>query len=153
MANQLTPEEMKNFNKDLEAKITAAIGDNNKWKEVLPELMLAEVFVVAQAAEQTDANGNKMLNILSMRNKDGQMAIPFFTSPQKMSVLATKERKTFSCMKMRTIKLFQAVKGKIALLNPGSPDCARMFTPFEMNLLVMENLDKLPKPAPKKEEE
>lgn len=153
MANQLTPEEMKNFNKDLEAKITAAVGDNNKWKEVLPELMLAEVFVVAQAAEQTDANGNRMLNILSMKNKDGQMAIPFFTSPQKMSVLATAERKTFNCMKMRTIKLFQAVKGKIALLNPGSPNCARMFTPFEMNLLVMENQDKLPKPAPKKEEE
>ncbi len=153
MANQLTPEEMKNFNKGLETKITAAIGDNNKWKEVLPELMLSEVFVVAQAAEQTDANGNKMLNILSMKNKDGQMAIPFFTSPQRMSVLATKERKTFSCMKMRTINLFQAVKGKTALLNPGSPDCARMFTPFEMNLLVMENLDKLPKPEPKKTEE
>ena len=153
MANQLTPEEMKNFNKNLEAKITAAIGDNNKWKEVLPELMLAEVFVVAQASEQTDANGRKMLNILSMKNKDGQMAIPFFTSPQKMSVLASKERKTFSCMKMRTINLFQAVKGKTALLNPGSPDCARMFTPFEMNLLVMENLDKLPKPAPQKTEE
>ncbi len=153
MANQLTPEEMKSFNKNLEAKITAAIGDNNKWKEVLPELMMAEVFVVAQASEQTDANGKKMLNILSMKNKDGQMAIPFFTSPQRMSVLATQERKTFSCMKMRTISLFQAVKGKTALLNPGSPDCARMFTPFEMNLLVMENIDKMPKPAAQKTEE
>lgn len=144
MSNQLTPNEIKEFNKELEAKITTAVKDDSKWKEVLPELMMAEVFVVAQMSEKPDANGNKMLNILTMTNKDGQQAIPFFTSPNKMSVLATPQRKTFSCMKMRTIKLFQAIKGKTALLNPGSADCAKMFSPFEVNLLIMENQDKIP---------
>ena len=47
-------------------------------------------------------------------------------------------------MKLNTVKLFQSVKGKSAVLNPNSP-AAKMFTPFEMNVLVMENLDKLPK--------
>ena len=46
MANQLTQNELKNFNKALEEKITAAVGDQSKWKDVLPELMGSEVFVV-----------------------------------------------------------------------------------------------------------
>ncbi len=142
MANQLTQDEIKNFNKALEERITAAVEDKNKWKEVLPDLMNAEVFVVAQVSDRVDANGNKLLNILSMKNNEGQMCIPFFTSPNKMSVLASPDRKSFNCMKMRTSKLFQAVKGKSAFLNPGTPNCSRMFNPFEMNLLVMENAEK-----------
>ena len=51
-------------------------------------------------------------------------------------------------MKLNTTRLFSAIKGRTAVLNPGSP-CSRIFTPFEMNLLVMENKDKLEvKPAP-----
>lgn len=152
MANQFTTNELKNFNKPLEERITAAVADQSKWKDVLPDLMAADVFVVAQISDRVDDKGNKLLNLLTMTNKEGQQAVPFFTSPQKMSVLATAERKQINCMKMNTVKLFQAIKGKIALLNPGSPDCAKMFTPFEMNLLVMENLDKQPKnDAPKAE--
>lgn len=153
MANHLTPEELKTFNHALEEKISAAVGDNSKWKEVLPDLMAADVFVVAQVADKPDANGNKMLNLLSMTNKEGLRAIPFFTSPKTMSVLAGPQKKTFNCMKLNTVKLFQAIKGKTALLNPGTPSCSKIFTPFETNLLVMENLDKLPKPAAKKSAE
>ena len=146
MANQLTPEQMKVINKALEERILEANQDKtkSKWKNILPDLMGADVFVVAQMAENTDENGAKQLNILMMTNKQGQQVIPFFTSPNKMSVLANPQRKTFNCMKINTIRLFQAIKGKTAVLNPGSP-YAKLFTPFEMNLLVMENLDKLPK--------
>lgn len=149
MANHLTPEELKTFNHALEEKISAAVGDNSKWKAVLPDLMTADVFVVAHVSDKPDANGNKMLNLLSMTNKEGLRAIPFFTSPKTMSVLAGPQKKTFNCMKLNTVKLFQAIKGKTALLNPGTPSCSKIFTPFETNLLVMENLDKLPKPAAK----
>ncbi len=142
MANQLTQDEIKNFNKALEERIAAAVKDQNKWKDVLPDLMNAEVFVVAQMSDRTDSNGNKLLNILSMKNAEGQQCIPFFTSPSKMSVLASPDRKSFNCMKMKVSKLFQAVKGKAAFLNPGSNDCSKLFNPFEMNLLVMENADK-----------
>lgn len=142
MANQpLTNEEIKNFNKALEERITDAIQDNTKWKSLLPDLMNAEIFVVAQVSDRVDANGNKLLNILSMNNKEGQQVIPFFTSPNRMAVLATPDRKTFNCMKMKTVKLFQAIKGKGAILNPGHANCCRMFSPFEMNVLVMENKD------------
>ena len=146
MANQpLTQDQIKNFNKALEDRITEATQDQSKWKNLLPDLMDADVFVVAQISERADANGNKLLNILSMTNKEGQMVIPFFTSPNKMSVLATKDNKTFNCMKMKAIKLFQSIKGKPAVMNPGTHNCTKFFTPFEMNVLVMENMDKMPK--------
>jgi len=145
MANQnLTPEQIKAFNKALEERITEANKDKTKWKALLPDLMAAEVFAVAALSDQTDANGNRLLNIMTMTNKDGQQIIPFFTSPARMSVLATPERKSFNCMKMNTVRLFQAIKGKTAVLNPGST-CGRIFTPFEMNLLVMENKELLSK--------
>lgn len=151
MANQqLTPEQMKVFNKALEERITEANEDKTKtkWKKVLPDLMAADVFAVAALGDKTDANGNRLLNVMMMTNKDGQQAIPFFTSPNRMSVLATPDHKTFNCMKINTTRLFNAIKGKTAVLNPGST-CGRVFTPFEMNLLVMENKDQLEvKPAP-----
>lgn len=151
MANQqLTPEQMKVFNKALEERITEANEDKTKtkWKKVLPDLMAADVFAVAALGDKTDANGNRLLNVMMITNKDGQQAIPFFTSPNRMSVLATPDHKTFNCMKINTTRLFNAIKGKTAVLNPGST-CGRVFTPFEMNLLVMENKDQLEvKPAP-----
>ncbi len=151
MANQqLTTEQMKVFNKALEERITEANQDKTKtkWKTVLPDLMAADVFAVAALGDKTDANGNRLLNVMMMTNKEGQQVIPFFTSPNRMAVLANQERKTFNCMKINTTRLFNAIKGKTAVLNPGSP-CSRLFTPFEMNLLVMENKDKLEvKPAP-----
>lgn len=151
MANQqLTPEQMKVFNKALEERITEANEDKTKtkWKKVLPDLMAADVFAVAALGDKTDANGNRLLNVMMMTSKDGQQAIPFFTSPNRMSVLATPDHKTFNCMKINTTRLFNAIKGKTAVLNPGST-CGRVFTPFEMNLLVMENKDQLEvKPAP-----
>ena len=150
MANQqLTPEQMKVFNKALEDRITEANQDKTKtkWKTVLPDLMAADVFAVAAMGDKTDANGNRLLNVMMMTNKEGQQIIPFFTSPARMSVLATPEHKTFNCMKVNTVRLFDAIKGRPAVLNPGSP-YSRVFTPFEMNLLVMENKELLKtKPA------
>lgn len=151
MANQqpLTPEQMKVYNKALEDRITEANQDKTKtkWKSVLPDLMAADVFAVAALGNQTDANGNRLLNVMMMTNKEGQQIIPFFTSPSRLSVLANPEHKTFNCMKINTTRLFNAIKGRTAVLNPGSP-CSRIFTPFEMNLLVMENKEYLEvKPA------
>lgn len=150
MSNQqLTPEQMKVFNKALEDRIIEANQDKTKtkWKTVLPDLMAADVFAIAAMGDKTDENGNRLLNVMMMTNKEGQQIIPFFTSPSRMSVLVTPQHKTFNCMKVNTVRLFNAIKGRTAVLNPGSP-CGRVFTPFEMNLLVMENKELLKvKPA------
>ena len=152
MANApLTPEQLNSLNKELEQRILEANKDTTKtlWNKVLPDLMKADIFTVAEMSDRVDANGNKMLNIMMMTDKAGHKVIPLFTSPQRMQVLATPERKTFNVMKLNTVRFFESVKGKTTVLNPGSP-LARLFNPFEMNLLAMENKDKIP-PAPKAE--
>ena len=145
MANQpLTPEQMNELNKVLEERIIEANKDKSKWKKVLPDLMAAEIFVVAQMSDQTNDKGERLMNILTLTDKTGHQTVPFFTSPNRLSVLANENRKTFNVMKLNTVKLFQSIKGKSAVLNPNST-AVKLFSPFEMNVLVMENLDKLPK--------
>ena len=144
MANApLTPEEMKTFNSALEKRILEANQDSSKtkWKTLMPDLMAAEVFVIANVTDKTDSSGNKLLNILTMADKDGHQVIPFFSSPARMTVLVTPERKTFNVMKLSTAKLFESIKGKTAILNPRS-NMAKVFTPFEMNILAMEHKSK-----------
>lgn len=154
MANApITPEMLNEMNKGLEQRILEANQDKTKtlWNKVLPDLMQADIFAIANVSDKVDANGNQMLNILMITDREGHRVVPFFTSPARMKVLVTNERKTFNVMKINTVRFFQSVKGKVCVLNPNSP-MARLFNPFEMNILVMENLDKIPKtaaPAPK----
>lgn len=145
MANQpLTQEQLKEFNKVLEERIIEANQDKTKWKNVLSDLMAADIFVVAQPSDKTNEKGERLLNILSISDNAGHQAVPFFTSPNRMAVLANKEKTTFNVMKLNTVRFFQSIRGKTAILNPRS-NAGKVFTPFEMNILVMENLDKLPK--------
>ncbi len=153
MANQTPPttEELKVINKALEERIIEANKDKTKWKRVLPDLMAADIFVVAQVSDRTDANGNRLMNMLMMTDNKGHEIVPFFTSPARMAVLATPTHKTFNVMKLNTVRFFQSIRGKTSVLNPKST-ASRIFTPFDMNVLVMENLDKIPKDAaPEKE--
>ncbi len=135
-------EDLKDLNKELEERILAANQDNTrvKWNKLLPDLMVAEVLIVGQFAEgvQTD----KQLNIL-MLQKDGHAVVPFFTSPERMSVLVRPNSNSFEVMKVNTVRFFQSIKGKPCVLDPMSP-YARVFNPFEMKILAAENEDKVP---------
>lgn len=132
----------------IEEKIKEAIADNSKWKDVLKELMGTEILVIAQpgAVNGTDdGNGKKQMSLLTFNDPKAGQIIPFFTSPQRVSVLVSKEHSKFNCIKLKTINLFNAIKGKSAVMNPNS-DCGKIFNPFEMNILVMENKDLLSHP-------
>lgn len=135
-------ENLKDFNKELEERILAANEDQTKvkWNKLLPDLMTAEVLIVGQFADgiQTD----KTLNIL-MLQKDGHAIIPFFTSPERMSVLVKPDNNSFEVMKVNTVRFFQSIKGKPCVLDPMSP-YARVFNPFEMKVLAAENEDRVP---------
>ena len=131
--------------KNIEDKIKEAIADKSKWKTVINELLTTDVLVVAQPgpANMLDANGQRQLNILTFNDPKLGTVVPFFTSPQRVSVLVTKEHLQFNCIKIKTINFFNAIKGKQAIMNPNS-DCGKVFTPFEMNVLVMENKHLIP---------
>ncbi len=138
-------EEYKDFNKELEAKILEANNDDTlvKWNRLLPELMGADVFMAGEFGEDiTDANGQKLMHIL-MLQKNGHAIVPFFTSPERLSVLIGPDNRSFDVMKVNTVRFFQSVKNNPVVLNPMSP-YSRAFSPFDMKILAAENLDKKP---------
>ena len=141
-------EDLKDLNLDLEERILAANKDTTKvkWHKLLPDLMGADVLMVGQFSDQTDAQGNRQLNILMMQ-KDGRVIVPFFTNPERIKVLSNPNKTDFDVMKVNTVRFFQSIKGKPCVLNPMS-DCARIFTPFEMKVLAAENEHKAP-PLPR----
>lgn len=138
-------EDMKDFNKELEARILEANQDETKvkWSKLLPDLMGAEVLMIGQFGEETE-NGEKHLNILMMQ-KDGKVAVPFFTSPERISVFVKQNQSQFDVMKINTVNFFRSVLGKVTIMNPLTP-YSRVFSPFEMAILIEENKDKAPSP-------
>lgn len=138
-------EDMKNFNKELDARILEANQDETKvkWSKLLPDLMGAEVLMIGQYGAETE-NGEKQLNILMMQ-KDGKIAVPFFTSPERISVFVKQNQTQFDVMKINTVNFFRSVMGKVTVMNPLTP-YSRAFSPFEMAILIEENKDKAPNP-------
>lgn len=137
--------EFKDFNSELEERILEANHDDSKvkWSKLLPDLMGADVFIAGQYSGQPiDDSGKKELNIV-MIQKDGHAIIPFFTSPERLSVLVNPQNNQFDVMKLNTVRLFESLVGKHTVLNPMS-SYTRMFTPFEMRILAAENADKAP---------
>ncbi len=138
-------EQFKDFNNELEERILDANHDDTKvkWNKLLPDIMGAEVFIAGQySGIPIDDAGRKELNIL-MIQKDGHSIIPFFTSPERLSVLVSPQSNQFDVMKINTVRLFDSIPGKATVMNPMSP-YIRMFTPFEMRILAAENADKAP---------
>lgn len=135
--------DLKDMNKELEERILEANKDATKvkWNKLLPDLMGAEVLMIGQFSEQTDALGNRQLNILMMQ-KDGHVIVPFFTNPARISAMASQNAQ-FDVMKVNVVRFFQSIAGKPCILNPLS-DYSRVFTPFEMKILAAENADKVP---------
>lgn len=138
-------EQFKDFNSELEERILDANHDDTKvkWNKLLPDIMGADVFIAGQYSGQSiDDTGRKELNIL-MIQKDGHSIIPFFTSPERLSVVVSPQSTQFDVMKINTVRLFDSIPGKATVMNPMSP-YIRMFTPFEMRILAAENADKAP---------
>ena len=145
--------QFKDFNNELEERILEANHDDTKvkWSKLLPDLMGADVFIAGQYSGQPiDESGKKALNIV-MLQKNGHAIIPFFTSPERLSVLVKPDDDRFDVMKLNTVRLFESLIGKHTILNPNSP-YTRMFTPFEMRILAAENIDKAP-PLPEDDDE
>ena len=145
-------EDLKDFNKDLEQRILEANEDKTlvKWNKLLPDLMKADVLMVGTFSEPANGQGDKVLNILMMQ-KDGHVIVPFFTNPERIGVLVKPGHAQFDVMKVNTVRFFQSIKGRPAVLDPMSP-YAKVFSPFEMRVLTAENIDKIPPLEPQNTE-
>ena len=136
-------EEFANFNSALEERILEANHDDTKvkWSKLLPELLDEEIFVAGQIVDgQTDAAGNPNMNIIMVQN-NGHSYIPFFTSPERLSVLVNPNNSQYDVIKLKVYNFFLSISGKPVVLNPMSP-YSRIFTPFEMRILSAEYEEK-----------
>lgn len=136
-------EEFANFNSKLEERILEANHDDTKvkWSKLLSEFLDKEVFVAGQIVDgQTDANGNPNMNIIMVQNNNHSY-IPFFTSPERLSVLVNPNNTQFDVVKLKVYNFFLTVKGRAAVLNPMST-YTRIFTPFEIKILTAEYEEK-----------
>lgn len=131
--------EFANFNAELEEKILEANHDSSKvkWSKLLPELMDEEVFIAGQIPDEQPAeNGSPNIALIMVQN-NGHSFIPFFTSPERLSVLASPNNNQFDVVKIKVANFFMTVRGKSAIMNPMST-YSRVFTPFEMKILSAE---------------
>lgn len=129
----------EDFNHELEEKILKANEDKTlvKWNKLLPELMSSEIFLAGifpngQAGGQAGGQAN-----LLILQRDGRNIIPFFTTPDRMSVLPEEQVSRLNMIKMRTGDFFHSIKGMGAVLNPSS-DYARLFSGFDTKVLALE---------------
>lgn len=136
-------EEFKNFNNELEEKILEANHDESKvkWSKLLPELLDKEIFIAGQLSDtETDENGNPKIGIVAIQ-QNNRPVIPFFSSPERISVLASAGNNQFDVIKIKVVNFFATIKGQSAILNPMST-YSRKFTPFEMKILTAEYWEK-----------
>lgn len=136
-------DEFANFNNELEERILEANHDDTKvkWSKLLPELLDEEVFIAGQINEgQTDELGNPNINIMMVQNNNHSY-IPFFTSPERLSVLVNPNNSQFDVVKIKVYNFFLTVRGRAAVLNPMST-YSRIFTPFEIKILTAEYEEK-----------
>lgn len=135
---------LKGLNKELEARILEANNDETKvkWSKLLPDLMVSDVLILADFGNAVDAAGNKLLNIMMMQ-KGNSIAVPFFTSPDKIAVFVKRGQTQFPVMKLNTVRFFQSIRGKTAVLNPMTA-YSKVFSPFETRVLAAENESRVP---------
>lgn len=135
---------LKGLNKDLEARILEANNDETKikWSKLLPDLMTADILMLGDFGNAVDAAGNKVINIVMMQ-RGKNIAVPFFTSPDKIAVFVKQGHTQFNVMKVNMVRFFQSIKGKTAVLNPMTA-YSKVFSPFEMRVLAAENESRIP---------
>lgn len=127
----------EDFNKELEEKILRANEDKTlvKWNKLLPELMMSDIFLAGSFPNgQTEGAGQANLLILQ---HEGRNIVPFFSSPDRMSVLPEEQSGKLNMIRMRAGDFFYSIKGMGAVLNP-STDYAKLFSGFDTKVLALE---------------
>lgn len=135
----------EDFNRELEEKILKANEDKTlvKWNKLLPELMTSEIFLAGVFPSGLPGETGGQANLLILQH-EGRNMIPFFTNPERLSVLPEEQTQHLNVIKMRTGDFFHSVKGLAAVLNPSS-EYSRTFSGFDTKVLALEFEQKISK--------
>ncbi|MCH5205259.1 MAG: SseB family protein [Oscillospiraceae bacterium] len=123
------------FNHELEEKILKANEDKTlvKWNKLLPELMESEIFL---AGMFPSGQSGGQANLLILQH-EGRNMVPFFSNPDRISVLPEEQTSRMNMIKMRAGDFFYSIKGMGAILNPAT-DYKKIFSGFDTKVLALE---------------
>ena len=117
---------------NLEKLLEEAVNSPEKRVEFINALLNSTVFVIGGSTDQTDEEGTvtPMINLFTVRNKDDNNTVPFFSTIEKLEEFASKIANgkppflEFNCMEF--FKLVSAHDSG-AVFNPNANCCKEFF--------------------------
>lgn len=103
---------------NLDELLKAAISDPSKRNIFLQTLIRSDIFVICRNPIQLD-NSQKgvRLELMTVRNADGEVFIPFFTSHNGLQKFT---RRYVECCRLNCLRFFNLIQDMSAVLNPNS---------------------------------
>ncbi|MDE5753528.1 MAG: enhanced serine sensitivity protein SseB [Oscillospiraceae bacterium] len=101
---------------NLEELLQEAIADNTKRSIFLQTLIRSDIFVMCRKPAESEKNSKRAkLELITVRNAQGAVFIPFFTSYRIMSMFANRY---VECYKLNCLRFFELVQNMSAVMNP-----------------------------------
>lgn len=119
---------------NLDELLRLAIVDSKKRGAFIKALIQSNVFVICKHPVKKDDDCTK-LEIVTTRNPDGEIFVPFFTSYKSMQYFA---KRYVEYYEINCLRLFEYIQDASAVLNPNS--YGKEFSSQEMkNILTIAN--------------
>ncbi len=117
---------------NLDELLKAAISDPSRRSIFLQTLIRSDIFVICRMpAPLEEVRENVRLELITVRNPEGEIFIPFFTSHKGMQRFV---RRYTECYKINCLRFFELIQNKAAVLNPGS--YGKEFSPPEIKAIL-----------------
>ena len=105
---------------NLDELLKAAITDPSKRSLFLQTLIKSDVYVICKnpvKQERNRAEGGVQLELVTIKNPDGDVFIPFFSSHRALQQFA---KRYVDYYKINCLRLFDLIQSAAAVLNPNS---------------------------------
>lgn len=117
---------------NLDELLKSAMIDPSRRSIFLQTLIRSEVFVICRNPIQVDARQKGVrLELMTVRNADGEVFVPFFTSHKGMQRFT---RHYVECCRLNCLRFFDLIQDTSAVLNPDS--CGKEFSSLEIKAIL-----------------
>ena len=101
---------------NLEELLQEAMTDSAKRSIFLQTLIRSDVFVMCRKSAEAEKNSQQAgLELMTVRNAQGTVFIPFFTSYRILSMFANRY---VECYKLNCLRFFELIQNRSAVMNP-----------------------------------
>lgn len=117
---------------NLDELLKTAINDPSRRTVFLQTLIRSDVFVICRPPVEFSQNQQGVrLELITVRNSDGEVFIPFFTSHKELQRFF---RRYADCCQINCLRFFSLIQNMSAVLNPNS--YGKEFSPPEIRAIL-----------------